>query len=381
MITTIVDWLAAEFNIPLSDIKLVPLAGDASSRRYYRCVLNQQPYIVMQQAVDESFFNFIKLAQIMQTWGLQVPSIHKMHKQLGCLVLTDFGDDLYLTSLQQHKLANDLSAKANENLVGAQLTKPESSSLPSSAEIADKLYTAAFDALLVMQKIEHNILTTELQLPIMAIDYINDRLEVFKTWFWRQHLQHKLSSKVDNILANVAALIAEAYAAQPQCFVHLDYHSRNLLVLPQQAGQSAAASGKNMLYVATPGIIDFQDAMLGPMTYDLVSLLQDAYIVWPRQQVEKWVAEYQQRAYAAGILQELNFKRFMRWFDLVGLHRHLKNLGVFARLYHRDGKEQYLQHMPTLTNYILAACKNYPELAELQTLFANVAVKGIQVLN
>jgi len=330
MVTMILDWLAAEFNIAQSSIQLTALAGDASARRYYRCVLsNTRKYIVMQAArpLPNEFFNFINLARQMQSCGIQVPEIYKINQQLGCLLLSDFGDDLYLTVLQNNLLAN-------EQLYSA-----------------DQLYSAAFAALSAIQKIDPQ------QLPVMNANYIADRLMVFKTWFLQQHLQLEIDADIERVLADTQDLMLEVYADQPQVFVHLDYHSRNLLVLPNDNHKLPGV-----------GVIDFQDAMLGPITYDLVSLLQDAYITWPRAQVERWVADYQQRAYAQGLLPRLDLPKFLRLFDLVGVHRHLKNLGVFARLYHRDGKAQYLPHMPTLIQYILAACQRYPRLAPLEKL-------------
>jgi N-acetylmuramate 1-kinase len=204
--------------------------------------------------------------------------------------------------------------------------------------------------LLVIQK---NKAPSAWTLPAMELSYIKDRLDVFQQWFLKQHLKLPMTIKIQQLVTNLEGLFLKAFTEQPQVLVHLDYHSRNLLVLPD----------------CKPGILDFQDAMIGPITYDLVSLLQDAYISWPRAQVETWVLEYEELSFNAGLISTREHQQFTRSFDLVGLHRHLKNLGVFARLHHRDGKSKYLHDIPILLNYILATCSRYHELQELQIFF------------
>jgi aminoglycoside/choline kinase family phosphotransferase len=152
------------------------------------------------------------------------------------------------------------------------------------------------------------------------------------------------------MLREVFALLVGNALAQPQVAVHRDYHSRNLLVPPQGA---------------TPGVIDFQDAVIGPVTYDLVSLLKDCYIAWPQQQVDRWALGYFEQAVKSGVLRDEHEGDFLRWFDLMGAQRHLKAAGIFARLNHRDGKPGYLKDIPRTLGYIVAAAARQPELQEL----------------
>jgi hypothetical protein len=152
-------------------------------------------------------------------------------------------------------------------------------------------------------------------------------------------------------------LISKSFEEQPQVFVHRDYHSRNLMILEND----------------NPGILDFQDAMKGPITYDLVSLLQDCYISWPRVSVEAWVSDFQMRAKQVGLLKpDLEPAKFMRWFDWTGLQRHLKNLGIFARLHYRDGKSGYLKDIPQVLRYISETCHRYEELLPLWAFLKNL---------
>lgn len=279
------------------------IQADASSRNYYRAYAGPSTYIVMDTEPGEELLNFIQIANRLQGC-VTVPTIIQQDLAHGLLLLTDFGTETYLKALEV----------ADSNRV-------------------DQLY---MDALIAMHKLQ----TVTAPLPNMDSEYISQRLNVFTTWYLQRHLQIAMDA---TLLQDLHELFTNCFQTQKQVFVHVDYHCRNLMVL---------ADGN-------PGIIDFQDAMLGPITYDLVSLFQDAYITWPRPQVEAWVSSF------AKLVGLQDGPQLLREFDLVGLQRHLKNLGVFARLHHRDGKSHYLPHIPTLLNYITSTCENYPELAKL----------------
>jgi aminoglycoside/choline kinase family phosphotransferase len=153
---------------------------------------------------------------------------------------------------------------------------------------------------------------------------------------------------MESIYEDLIAVVLQ----QPRVFVHRDYHSRNLMVCPEN----------------NPGIIDFQDAVIGPITYDLVSLLRDCYIAWPRGRVESWALSYRDQAVAAGLMNDASDEQFLRWFDLMGVQRHLKAIGIFARLNHRDGKPGYLNDIPRTLAYVQEVSSRHPETEELHAL-------------
>jgi aminoglycoside/choline kinase family phosphotransferase len=260
-------------------------------------------------------------------WGLSVPEIYNFDLAKGLVLMSDLGDDLYL-----HKL---------------------------NVNTAEELYSAALEALLTLQRQES---PSSWLLPRMEEDYISQQLKVFQQWFLQQHLQLDMALYIQEIILELKKIFIPIFTKQPQVLVHLDYHSRNLLVLP----------GNKV------GILDFQDAMLGPVTYDLVSLFQDAYISWPREIIETWLMRYRELAMAAKIISPIKMQDFMRWFDLVGLQRHLKNLGVFARLHHRDNKPKYLKDIPMLIRYILEICNRYAELANIKLFFVEMIVPSLK---
>jgi aminoglycoside/choline kinase family phosphotransferase len=185
-------------------------------------------------------------------------------------------------------------------------------------------------------------------------------MHLFRDWYLQTHLGCTLTPAQLDVLDNTFAFLATQALAQPRVFVHRDYHSRNLMYV-QQAGQN-------------PGVLDFQDAVAGPLTYDLVSLLRDCYIAWPRAQVMEWVAEYHHKLHAAGLFRAVSQEQFIRWFDLMGVQRHLKASGIFARLNHRDGKPGYLNDIPRTLGYILQVAPDYPELHAFLALLDELAI-------
>jgi hypothetical protein len=183
-------------------------------------------------------------------------------------------------------------------------------------------------------------------------------MELMPTWFLREHLRLQISSAERGMLDRLFEMLAQSALEQPATFVHRDYHSRNLLV----------TSTNN------PGILDFQDAVLGPVTYDLVSLLKDCYIAWPAAQVRAWALQHRERLLAKGFPLEAGEAKFIHWFDLVGLQRHIKVLGIFARLYYRDGKAQYLKDLPRVLRYTREVAEGCAEMAQ----FADFIAKRIE---
>lgn len=299
--------------------KREPLAGDASFRRYYRVRTDNSAYVLMDAPPPENTLIFSELAKTLAEEGLSVPKIFASHASEGILLLSDLGDRLYLKTL------NDQNANA--------------------------LYEDAFRASIQLHQ-------SAALVPQFDLPFLQRQLQIFKDWYLQTHLKQDITSKTETILQRVLEMLQDVIESQPFVFLHLDYHSRNLMVLDQQ----------------NPGILDFQDAMRGPLTYDLVSLLQDCYITWPRHRVVQWVQQFQEKAVDANMLSSsVSQEAFLRWFDFTGVQRHLKNLGIFSRLHYRDGKSHYLQDMARPRQYIREAMQRYPELqsvlSPLQNLF------------
>jgi aminoglycoside/choline kinase family phosphotransferase len=303
------------------NIKRVALAGDASLRRYYRIWVDNQSYILMDAPPPESVERFLEVATVLEANHLHVPKIIHRSLELGFLLLSDLGDRLYLNELTD--------------------------------ATADELYEDALKALLKLQHVP--VPKTRPFEPA----FLERQMDIFHDWYLKRHLQLSFAERgYAKRLASIYDGIFKTLAEQPVVLVHRDYHSRNLMVCP----------GNN------PGILDFQDAMFGPLTYDLVSLFQDCYITWPRMKVEKWVLGFKEQQIAIGMLDKrVTDEEFLRWFDITGLQRHLKNLGIFARLYYRDGKNGYLKDIPRVLNYIQETMVRYQELYPLKIFFAEIA--------
>lgn len=305
---TLLDWL--ENDLLLKVNKIEPASSDASFRRYFRITLPDRQLIVMDAPPDkENIQPFLKVAEILANSKVNVPEI--FHKNLGdgFLVLEDFGTQCYLDEL--------------------------------TAANAEQLYGAAFDCLLTLQR---NTDVNNHDLPRYDEALLRRELGIFIEWFIDKRLDLELN---DDVWDKVCAALVQSALAQPLVCVHRDYHSRNLMVLEH----------------GSPGVIDFQDAVIGPVTYDLVSLLRDCYIAWPQDRVDGWINEYHQRLTNAGIIT-CNLAEFTRWFDLMGMQRHLKAIGIFSRLDIRDGKTGYLKDIPRTLDYVLAQCRNYAEFSE-----------------
>jgi len=302
------DWLKSVLPSPDFDIK--PASSDASFRRYFRVTQAESTWIVMDAPPEfEDTTSFVEIASFLFTHGINVPQIYAQDKQQGFLLLTDFGHTPYLQQLT-----------------------PQSS---------DKLYQTAIDSLLAIQLCPSG----KIDLPHYDAALLQREMELFPEWFLNKHLNLEQPDCID---ATFELLIASA-AEQPQVIVHRDYHSRNLMICTD----------------GTPGIIDFQDAVVGPITYDLVSLLRDCYISWPQTKIDQWLGYYLEQAHDKGLIADVSFEQFKRWFDLMGIQRHLKVLGIFCRLNYRDGKTNYLNDLPLTLHYVQQVSSQYPELSAL----------------
>jgi aminoglycoside/choline kinase family phosphotransferase len=304
------------------DLALTPASTDASFRSYWRIHHAGRSWIVMDSPPAlEDPRPWLAIGARLAAAGLHVPTVAATDLELGFLLIEDLGSRLYLPEL------NDASV--------------------------DALYGDAMDALLRMQSD-----ADATGLPPYDEAFLARELEIMPEWFLARHLGHTPDRTERATLdAAFAVLVANALE-QPQCFVHRDFHSRNLLVTAQ----------------GNPGVIDFQGALLGPIAYDLASLLRDCYIGWAPARVDAWVESYRQRLHATGLIAaEVDAARFQRWFDLIGLQRHLKILGIFCRLWYRDGKRGYLDDLPLTYEYVISVSRRYPELHALAALIERCA--------
>ena len=309
------NWLKDQF--PAKPFTLQPASADASFRRYFRVFFDDRTLIVMDAPPQqEDCTPFLRVAEILAATGVHVPAILAQNQDLGFLLLSDLGNTTFLEALNnQPDSANDLYGEATDALVRMQSSQ-QAESLP------------AYDEALLSRE-----------------------LNLFPDWYIAKHLQVDLSAKQQAVLRAVFAKILQNNLAQSKVLVHRDYHSRNLMVASPN-----------------PGIIDFQDAVYGPVTYDLVSLFKDAYIRWDEEHILDWAIRYWEKARQAGLPVNADFAAFYRDFEWMGVQRHLKVLGIFARLNYRDGKAAYLNDMPQVMEYLRKACKRYQELHLLLNL-------------
>lgn len=298
-------WL--EKTLSPSRFELMPLTGDASFRRYFRLHCDNMTRIVMDAPpATEALEPFLAVGNLLTNNGIRTPKIQALDKEQGFAILDDFGDLLLLNQL-------------NPNNV-------------------DRLYLQAIDTLLLMNHSETSTL------PEFDKQFILYELAIFKEWFLQAYLKIELSTDEELLLDETFDWLSSKLLQQPQVFIHRDYHSRNIMVL-----------ANNDL-----GIIDFQDAMHGPITYDLVSLLKDCYIQWPREKIESWLQYFYEKEKL--IQQQYSLPDFIKAFDYCGLQRHLKVLGVFSRLFLRDNKPNYLKDLPLTLHYVMACLESDVEL-------------------
>lgn len=315
-------WVRNGLGMP--DATVAPASADASFRRYFRVTHSGRTYVAMDAPPDkEDVGPFVAVAQALAGVGVNVPRILEADREQGFLLLTDLGSRHYLAEL------ND-------------------------GGDPDRLYADAADALLAIQSRGADAAS---KLAAYGVAMLDREVQLFPDWFLGRHLGVDVGAAERDAVERASGRLAVAALEQPQVFVHRDYHSRNLMVCAD----------------ANPGILDFQDAVRGAITYDLVSLYKDCYVAWPRERVLGWVRAYRRRALDAGLALP-DDAEFVRWFDLMGVQRHLKVLGIFARLWYRDGKSAYLRDLPTVLAYVVDATRAYAELAELRRFLDELVV-------
>lgn len=298
--------------------EVVPVSGDASFRRYFRVQTADESWIAVDAPPEkEDSRPFVNVAESLAAFDVSVPDVHKYDYEQGFMLLGDLGDELYLNHL--------------------------------SDQTVDELYAQALDALHQIQR------CPDLKngfLPSYDLTLLQREVELFREWFLQKLLGMSLTEEDHFEADRLFHLVIDCALEQPTVFVHRDYHSRNIMLRPGEA----------------PGIIDFQDAVKGPVTYDLVSLLRDCYIAWPDEKVYSWVENFRLALITQGRMMP-DTKHFQRWFDLMGSQRHLKAIGIFSRLLIRDNKSGYLQDIPRTFGYLQKVVGKTHELQPVAAWF------------
>ena len=309
-------WLAA---LPrqhrIDPATLAVASADASFRRYFRVVAGSNTRIVMDAPPGkEDVRPFVHVATLMRAAGLNAPEIIEADESQGFLLLSDLGRDTYLAVLNE----------AN----------------------APELFSDAIDALVRWQ-----LASRPGELPRYDEALLRRELELFPDWYVARHLKHELTPAQRDVLETMFRRILASNLAQPVVYVHRDYMPRNLMVA-----------------APNPGVLDFQDAVMGPISYDVASLFRDAFVSWDEERVIDWAIRYWERARRAGLPVAADFGSFWRDVEWMGLQRHLKVLGIFARINYRDGKPHYLADTPRFIGYVRSVARRYDELAPLARL-------------
>ncbi|MGQ9426245.1 aminoglycoside phosphotransferase family protein [Gilvimarinus sp. F26214L] len=319
LVAPLSEWLTAVMpSVKLDELALKPLSGDAGARRYYRIEPDPERLAVYAPPETEDSKTFVALADYLRQQGIHAPKVHAADFERGFLLIDNLGERLYL---------GDLSAGS-----------------------VDALYGEALMTLLRLQQSPPSVA----QIPPYSREKLLQELRLFPEWFMGHLLGYTPEPWEQEQMGKVFEALIDSALEQPACFVHRDYHSRNLI--HRQFGP--------------PGVIDFQDAVWGPFTYDLVSLLRDCYVRWPRESVERWALAYANMAQDVGIAPaDMTAQQFLGWFDLMGLQRHLKVLGIFARLALRDEKPGYLNDLPLVIRYVVEVLDAHPQFAAFSTWF------------
>lgn len=317
------NWIDSQF--PGTSFTLEAASEDASFRRYFRVKFEDHSLIAMDAPPShEDCQPFIKVSELFYAAGAHVPRVLAKNLEQGFLLLDDLGTTTYLQILKDDN-ANRLYLDAIESLIKIQLAS-------CAAVLPD------YDETLLLRE-----------------------MHLFPDWYVAKHLRLGLSPAQADVLNSVFKRILQNNLAQPRVYVHRDYHSRNL-----------------MLSDPNPGILDFQDAVYGPITYDVVSLFKDAYICWDEERILDWVVRYWECAKKAGLPAAADFAEFYRDFEWMGVQRHLKVLGIFARLYYRDGKDAYLKNLPLVMQYLRKTCERYSDFSPLLKLLDDVEGRQIK---
>jgi aminoglycoside/choline kinase family phosphotransferase len=320
-------WLAARY--PAGTFRLTRASEDASFRRYFRVHLagGPVPSVIAMDAPPEreNCLPFVHVARLLAAAGLNAPRILAEDLERGFLLLTDLGSTTYLAALDESN--------------------------------ADRLFGDAIDALVKWQ-----LASRPGELPLYDEALLRRELDLFPEWYVARHLGVTLDAGQREALASAFALILASNLAQPRVYVHRDFMPRNLMVCDPN-----------------PGILDFQDAVFGPITYDVASLFRDAFVSWPEARVLDWTVRYWEKAKRAGLPVDPDFGAFYRDLEWMGLQRHLKVAGIFARLWYRDAKRGYLEDTPRFMGYIRAVCERYGALAPLLRLLDAIEGRTPQV--
>ena len=302
------NWLTEILGTSVFNLK--PASEDASFRTYHRLFLKNKTFIVMDAPPEqENCKAFIKITKKLRACDVNVPIIHNVNIEQGFLLLSDLGNDLYLNKLNKSSIY--------------------------------ELYSDALSTLVSIQVLVNVGGVDEYDKSLLISE-----MNLFREWLIEKHLNIKLSDSQVKILTTLFDLLVNNALQQPKVFVHRDFHSRNLMVTKEN----------------NPGVIDYQDAVYGPISYDLVSILKDCYIKWPKEEIDKWIDFYLNKLYEEKAQYRINRDEFVRWFDLMGVQRHLKASGIFMRLSHRDGKHNFLEDIPRTLSYILDLKETYEEL-------------------
>ena len=316
-------WVADQLGCAPATIKLKPIASDAGFRRYFRFAMPSQWLAVDAPPQTEDSRQFVTLARYLSEHKVSTPKVLAADEAIGFLLVEDFGDELL------HRQFTPTTADA--------LYREAYASLISLAACPDR---PAF-------------------IPRYDLELLRRELTIFSEWFVTTLLGYQLNPTENVMLDRLFSALEQSALEQPQCLVHRDFHSRNLLIRPDKI----------------LGVIDFQGALWGGCTYDLVSLLRDCYIRWPADQVTAWALDYHQMAIKAGVLDaNIDEQTYLRWFDWMGLQRHIKVLGIFARLNLRDNKPHYLEDLPLVIRYTLEVAQRYPELKAFADWFSNTLI-------
>jgi aminoglycoside/choline kinase family phosphotransferase len=361
---------------PNETFTLAPASADASFRRYFRATFADGTTRIVMDAPPqhEDCKPFLHVGKLFEQAGTHVPHVYAQDLEQGFLLLSDLGNTTYLQALDDSN--------------------------------ATRLYGAATDALIKIQ-----LASRENELPPYDEALLRRELNLFPEWYIAKHLGVTLNAKQQAKLEEVFTRILANNLAQPRVYVHRDYHSRNLMYiesplsnsLPMPSPQSSPASGESAArgakpgererhalilagertneknnFLTSPGILDFQDAVYGPITYDLASLFKDAYVRWEEPEIMDWLIRYWEKARKAGLPVRPDFGEFYRDYEMMGVQRHIKVLGIFARLAHRDGKEGYLKDMPLVMDYLHRACARYIDLKPLLNILDELKTRDVQ---
>ena len=308
------SWL--ENDLKLTILSIESASADASFRRYFRVETDDGVWIIMDAPPEkESIVEFIAIAKELALTGVHAPAIKAQNIPKGLLLLEDLGCRTYLDELSKH---------------------------------SDSLYSDAINALMQIQQG-----SPEFEIPIYNSHKLLEEMDLFEHWYIKKHLNASINEPMEKAWQECKQFLVSVCQEQPQVWVHRDYHSRNLMITNENS----------------PGVIDFQDMVIGPIAYDLASIFKDCYIEWPRQQQLHWIEQYRQQANETLDINNIGRTELIRWYDLTGLQRHLIVLGICCRLYYRDGNDQYLNDLPLVAKYTLEALDLYPELATFKQLF------------